>query len=138
MSSRESFDTLYKDALHALADEFADVGSKLATAFPSNDPLRAEATAFVERGGKRFRPALSYITAKSLGFTIASPHVALELFHKFLLAHDDIIDEDAMRYSAPTLHAAMAKKHDRHFGEAMGIIGGDLLASASYRVVLDS
>jgi geranylgeranyl diphosphate synthase type I len=138
MSSRESFDVTYRSALDALAGEFESVDSSLAVDFPLSDPLRRQITSFVKRGGKRFRPALSLIVARSLGHTIVRPHIALELFHKFLLVHDDIIDEDTVRYGAPTLHAAMAKGMQQHYGEAMGIIGGDLLASASYQIILDS
>ena len=138
MSDSDSFDAAYQAALRPLADEFRDIESSLALAFPESDSLRAEMGAFVKRGGKRFRPVLSFIVAQSLGCSVIKPHLSLELFHKYLLAHDDIIDEDAARYNAPTLHAAMAKGHGKHFGESMGIIGGDLLASASYRAILDS
>lgn len=138
MSNRKSFDAMYHTAVNALASEFGGIDSSVAAAFPPNNPLRLELGAFIRRGGKRFRPVLSFVTAKSLGHTTTRPHVALELFHKFLLAHDDIIDEDTVRYSTPTLHAAMAMGQGRHFGESMGIIGGDLLASASYRIILDS
>lgn len=138
MSDHISFDVLYRAALDTLASEFSTDSAFAAIAFPADDPLRQEINAFVTRGGKRFRPVLSFIAAQSLGTTIIRPHVALELFHKFLLAHDDIIDQDAVRYGVPALHAAMAGSKGIHFGEAMGIIGGDLLASASYRTILES
>ena len=138
MSDQESFDATYHAALDALAGEFEGIDSSLAIVFPPSDPLRGEIGTFVKRGGKRFRPALSLIVAESLGCKITKPHIALELFHKFLLVHDDIIDEDSVRYGAPTLHTAMTNGRGRHFGEAMGIIGGDLLASASYQIILDS
>ena len=53
--------------------------------------------------------------------------VAIEIFHKASLVHDDIEDDDAMRYGRPTLH--------RERGIAAALNAGDYLLGAGYRIV---
>ncbi|HEU5186954.1 MAG TPA: polyprenyl synthetase family protein, partial [Candidatus Saccharimonadales bacterium] len=111
--------------------------------FVTEDPLRAEGIRFIAEGGKRFRPALSLVTARSLGQGDVFPHLALETFHKYLLAHDDIIDLDDLRYGAPTIHAKMAETHQgggdaTHFGRSLALIAGDLMANTSTKIVIDA
>src|SRR5215468_6419238 len=59
------------------------------------------------RAGKRLRPYVATVAYLGLGGrdTQAFMPVAasLELFHQFLLAHDDIIDRDLVRYGGPNL-----------------------------------
>ncbi len=58
---------------------------------------------------------------------------ALELFHSSILVHDDIIDQDAVRRGAPTMHAQYAAalrargEHgsSAHRGAALAICAGD-------------
>ncbi|HSE61101.1 MAG TPA: polyprenyl synthetase family protein [Candidatus Saccharimonadales bacterium] len=140
MTDRDYFLAAYKDALEQLSAELPAVQRHIATTFPINDPLREEAVRFTAEGGKRFRPALSLIVASVYGKTDAFPHVALELFHKYLLVHDDIMDRDDARYGAPTVHAKMAElclaPEDReHFGNSLGIMVGNLMAAASFGVI---
>ncbi len=53
--------------------------------------------------------------------------LATEAFHKASLVHDDVEDDDAFRYGAPTLH--------RRFGTATAINVGDYLIGLGYRLV---
>ena len=59
---------------------------------------------------------------------------ALEVFHDFILAHDDIVDQDGMRWGSPTIHTRLQTAypeisiHDReHFWKSLAMIGGDVL-----------
>jgi geranylgeranyl pyrophosphate synthase len=53
--------------------------------------------------------------------------LAIEIFHKASLVHDDIEDDDAFRYGRPTLH--------RKYGLATALNVGDYLIGLGYRLV---
>jgi len=84
-------------------------------------------------GGKRFRPILVILVAKS--FKVSHDKVmpiacAIEFIHTFSLIHDDLpaIDNDDMRRGKPTCHIK--------FGEDIAILAGDALFSESLNLVL--
>jgi len=141
MTDKERFLEAYNQAVVAIEQELAKASYTFARSFP-NDPFYNEVLRFITTGGKRFRPALSLIIARSFGQQDAFPHLALETFHKYLLAHDDIIDRDTMRYGNPTLHAKMTESHTgadgAHFGTSLGIIGGDLMEAMTHKIILAS
>jgi geranylgeranyl diphosphate synthase type II len=87
----------------------------------------------IESGGKRFRPILCMITAKSLGqdFKIVMPTAcAIEFIHTYSLIHDDLpsIDNDDLRRGKPTCH--------KKFGEDIAILTGDALFSEAFNIIL--
>ena len=53
--------------------------------------------------------------------------LAIEVFHKASLVHDDVEDDDCLRYGRPTLH--------RKYGPAAAINVGDYLIGLGYRLV---
>jgi len=84
-------------------------------------------------GGKRFRPILVILVAKSFG--IPSEEVipvacAIEFIHTYSLIHDDLpaIDNDDMRRGRPSCHIK--------FGEDIAILAGDALYSEGLNLVL--
>jgi geranylgeranyl diphosphate synthase type I len=96
---------------------------------------------FVRRGrqGRRVRPVLCYWTYRVLGGNPADSRIvdmcaALELFHSFVLIHDDIVDRAAVRRGAPTVHHRAEIEHRtqgwrgdaHHFGQSMATLVGDL------------
>lgn len=141
MTDKDFFLHTYKEAVTHIEHEIAQSNTYLTQTFPMHDPFYQELARFTANGGKRFRPALSLVVARSFGQNKVTPHIALETFHKYLLVHDDIIDQDTMRYGAPTVHAKMSERHtdaasSKHFGTSLGIIGGDLLAAATHKIIL--
>lgn len=96
--------------------------------------------------GKRIRPILALMYAEECGMKIAentSVFAALEVFHDFILAHDDIIDQDAMRRWSPTIHTRLQTAYPhlqiqdkQHFWESLAIIGGDVLHAIAQQYVL--
>ncbi len=64
---------------------------------------------------------------------------AWEMFHAFLLAHDDIIDNADTRRGAPSLHRRLEALdgHCPRFGQNMAIVAGDLLFGLSIRLLHD-
>tara|TARA_Y100000780_G_C13672751_1_gene413062 strand:+ start:430 stop:1425 length:996 start_codon:yes stop_codon:yes gene_type:complete len=85
---------------------------------------------YVKSGGKRLRP---FIVIKSCEmFEEKVEHVlpiaaAVEMIHNFTLVHDDIMDNDEVRHSVPTVH--------KYYGLPLAILAGDVLFSKAFQVV---
>ncbi|UXD21093.1 geranylgeranyl pyrophosphate synthase [Ignicoccus pacificus DSM 13166] len=82
-------------------------------------------------GGKRLRPALVIMVARTLGATFEealAPAASVELLHNFTLVHDDIMDKDEKRRGVPTVHVL--------YGEPMAILAGDVLYAKAYEALL--
>lgn len=105
---------------------------------PTADPLwatQALAWDFLRRGGKHFRPfitlaayqAQSGVDLGEISDSVRRVAVAIEVFHKASLVHDDIEDDDSERYGQPALH--------RQYGPATAINVGDYLIGLGYRLV---
>jgi geranylgeranyl pyrophosphate synthase len=93
------------------------------------------ARSYIALGGKRLRPFLTVVTYSALTDTNELPEyvlktaLAIEIFHKASLVHDDIEDGTAKRYEAPTLH--------QRYGSAVAINIGDYLIGMGYRLLAD-
>lgn len=92
-------------------------------------------------GGKRLRPQICLWTFQQCSggaFTETMLDLAAgwELFHAFLLAHDDIIDDADTRRGRPSLHRELSSldHHSRTFGRNLGIVAGDLLFTAAMKL----
>src|SRR5256886_191493 len=87
------------------------------------------------RDGKRWRPflavavyqALRSETGDVLPEDLRKIAVAVECFHKASLVHDDIEDNDELRYGEKTLHA--------EYGVPVALNVGDLLIGEGYRQI---
>jgi len=87
------------------------------------------------RAGKRWRPFLVVSAFQALRRDLGKPlpedikkvAVAVECFHKASLIHDDIEDNDALRYGEKTLH--------EEYGAAVALNVGDLLIGEGYRLL---
>ncbi len=99
---------------------------------------------FLTRGGKFFRPFITLAAYDALtgghGWgpngeehvaqlpdAVKRVALAIELFHKASLIHDDIEDDDAFRYGQETVH--------RQHGTATAINVGDYLLGLGYRLI---
>lgn len=97
------------------------------------DILRKAINYSMLNGGKRFRPILCLLTAKSLGkdYRLVIPTAcAIEFIHTYSLIHDDLpsIDNDDLRRGKPTCH--------KMFGEDIAILTGDALFAESFSIIL--
>lgn len=86
-------------------------------------------------GGKRLRPLLTVLAFEA--FSTQSDNqdlnrlaLSVECFHKASLIHDDIEDDDELRYGTETLHA-------RH-GVPVAINIGDLMIGEGYRLLTET
>ncbi len=87
----------------------------------------------IENGGKRFRPILCLLTAKSMGkdYRMVLPTAcAIEFIHTYSLIHDDLpsMDNDDMRRGKLTCH--------KKFGEDIAILTGDALFAEAFSIII--
>ncbi len=85
----------------------------------------------VSGGGKRLRPALLLLIAKTLGFSGPQQHVmaaVVELIHTATLLHDDVVDESSMRRGRETSNAL--------FGNSASVLVGDFLYSRAFQMMV--
>ncbi len=116
---------------------------------PHVRPLFDRASAFVLRGGKRLRPRLALASYRILTGSVEKPPrpawlaaASLELFHAFMLVHDDLIDASLVRRDEPTLHEALRLDADwpddaegRKRSADLGLLAGDLLFALGMRLL---
>ena len=93
--------------------------------------LYEPASYLMNLGGKRMRPALvlaAYALFKD-NFEAALPQaLAVELFHNFTLAHDDIMDDAPYRRGKATIHTK--------WNLNTGILSGDLIMIKAYEELI--
>ena len=86
----------------------------------------------VNSGGKRLRPLLSVLAAKSVGYQ-GSDHLKLaaivEFIHTASLLHDDVVDESTMRRGRQTANAM--------FGNSASVLVGDFLYTRSFQMMTE-
>ncbi|HOK26305.1 MAG TPA: polyprenyl synthetase family protein [Bacteroidales bacterium] len=83
-------------------------------------------------GGKRMRPLLAILSYKAFKNNtdeklLKNLAMSIECFHKASLVHDDIEDEDSLRYGKKTIHA--------QYGVPIAINTGDFLIGEGYRLI---
>ena len=84
----------------------------------------------LESGGKRLRPIIVLYISELFGGKITNSlpaAAALEIFHNFTLAHDDIMDNSLMRRGKKTINS----KWDNN----TGILSGDVMLIISYEIL---
>jgi geranylgeranyl pyrophosphate synthase len=133
--------TDYKEAINARITEWFAAEITAAPTAESRLLLERMCT-LIQRGGKRARPELLYMTYMAYGGSnpesLVDLGLALELHHQFLLVHDDIIDKDTNRYDGPNIIGYYATETSQEIAEAMAILAGDLLFTFSHLAVTRS
>ena len=84
----------------------------------------------LESGGKRLRPMITLYISELFNVkkTVALPAAAaLEIFHNFTLAHDDIMDNSSIRRGKKTINAK--------WDDNTGILSGDVMLIISYEIL---
>lgn len=79
-----------------------------------------------KRDGKRIRPMLVFLVAKSCGEVVPATYhgaVTVELLHAATLIHDDVIDESNTRRGRPSVNAIFDNKR--------AVLAGDYILSSS-------
>ncbi|UZU45037.1 octaprenyl diphosphate synthase [Pasteurella multocida] len=89
----------------------------------------------IQSGGKRIRPMIAILAARTLGFHGEQPITCatfIEFIHTATLLHDDVVDESALRRGNPTANA--------EFGNAASVLVGDFIYTRAFQLMtqLDS
>lgn len=117
-AARAAFDLL--SATEVIAQDFLVSGGK------HSRPFITLAVYDALRGGQATLPSGADCAA-ALPDAVKRVALAIEVFHKASLVHDDVEDDDALRYGRPALH--------RRYGAATAINVGDYLIGLGYRLV---
>lgn len=87
----------------------------------------------IAAGGKRLRPALVLLSARSLGCADGSiPRLlaaVIEFIHTATLLHDDVVDHSDLRRGKKTANAV--------WGNAGAVLSGDFLYSRSFQLMVE-
>ena len=122
------------NAIRALADsDMQDVNQLIYKQLESDVALINQLGFYiVNSGGKRLRPLLSVLAAKSVGYE-GSDHLKLaaivEFIHTASLLHDDVVDESTMRRGRQTANAM--------FGNSASVLVGDFLYTRSFQMMTE-
>ena len=123
-TAKEVFDLLHDD-LRAIEREFGrDAVSSVSVITEIADYLR-------EGGGKRLRPSLLLLAARSLGYTgegMIRLGAVVEMVHTATLVHDDIIDAADTRRGRPSPNT--------NWGSPKCVLVGDWLYMQAFKVAL--
>lgn len=136
------FDEELKTYLRSKEKEYRDIS-------PFVYELFKNISEFTLRGGKRLRPALVYHGYRLFGDDKEKELVELSMFvelvQTYLLIHDDIFDRASIRRNGPTFHKIYEKiatenewGDTSHFGNTVGILGGDMASSLFNEVIINS
>ncbi len=124
-TAREVFDLL-RDDLSAIEVELGrDAVSAVSTITEIAEYLRGG-------GGKRIRPTLLLLSARSLGYTgdgMIRLGAVVELVHTATLVHDDIIDAADMRRGRPSANTT--------WGNEKCVLAGDWLYMQAFHIALE-
>jgi len=86
----------------------------------------------INSGGKRLRPMLAVLSAKSYGYEGELHYLLaaiIEFIHTATLLHDDVVDESELRRGNETANAL--------FGNAASVLVGDFLYSRAFEMMVD-
>ena len=119
---------LYKKVI---CDELEQLENTLTESINSDIELAMKVSGYiVKSGGKRIRPAICILVAKTLGYSkpdlirLAS---SIELLHTATLIHDDVVDESLVRRGKESIQA---KWDDAH-----GVLVGDFVYSKAFQLM---
>ena len=119
---------LYKKVI---CDELEQLENTLTESIYSDIELAMKVSGYiVKSGGKRIRPAICILVAKTLGYSepdlirLAS---SIELLHTATLIHDDVVDESLVRRGKESIQA---KWDDAH-----GVLVGDFVYSKAFQLM---
>jgi geranylgeranyl diphosphate synthase type II len=142
--------SIFKEKVNAeLKRQFSEYKKNLVGADSIYLDLLDEMETFILRGGKRLRPYMMYLAYKGFGGmqdeSILPVTASLELLHNFLLIHDDIIDQDTMRYGGKNIggvykdyFAELGDDEAKRNANNVALLAGDISHLMSSRVIVGS
>ncbi len=125
---RDSLEELSRLLHQELQEVEAEIQKNLHSQVPS---VTQVARHIVMSGGKRLRPILCILAAKSLGYggaRIISMGTAIEFIHTATLLHDDVIDNAQLRRGRPSCNAIWDNKSSVLVGDFLYCQASSLIA----------
>jgi geranylgeranyl diphosphate synthase type I len=123
---------------------FADRRAELSVSAPEAMMLLDGLEELTMRGGKRLRPAVLVAAQRAIRpfgplTEVISACAGLEVLQSYLLIHDDWMDGDEERRGGPSVHVLLGKRvGNRHLGDALAILSGDLGSAYAWDLVMES
>jgi geranylgeranyl diphosphate synthase type I len=134
----------------ALADAIAERRGRIERHLAAHPPSGLASARLLEgvheylrRGGKHLRGTVCLLSCGLFGGPEESAlpaAAAIEVFHAWTLAHDDIVDRDTVRRGGPTLHrwferAARAGHDAPWYGLSLSLLAGDIQQAWSFELL---
>ena len=134
LSERKVSPSSLKPILAPVAEDLLAVDREIRARLSSDVALIGTVADYIiAAGGKRLRPAVLLLLARSLGYR-GSAHVLLaaviEFIHTATLLHDDVVDESDLRRGRATANAL--------FGNAASVLVGDFLYSRAFQMMVEA
>ena len=136
----------YGAVIEKRLEEFLDEHHKQAEQYhPFIGKVYGDIKEFVLRKGKRLASCSALLTYK--GYTgevdenILKACVGVELYRHAILIHDDLVDLDATRRGASTLHKKFMdtySPYDNRFGDGTAVFAGNIAYSLGVRALMES
>ena len=116
------------------------VDEQLKNLLPGREPLGLyePVNYTIALGGKRLRPALCMLAARTIGGDATKalhPALGIELFHNFTLLHDDIMDAAPLRRGEPTVYVKWNTNTAILSGDAMFVLAYEQIAQVDSGVL---
>jgi octaprenyl-diphosphate synthase len=123
---------MYKKIRATVEDDFSAVNQFIVDQLYSNVPLVESIGHYiVEAGGKRMRPVLVLLSARSCGYD-GDDHVkmasVIEFIHTATLLHDDVVDMSTMRRGRPTANS--------QWNNPSSVLVGDFIYSRAFQILV--
>lgn len=114
---------------------------------PNYEKLLVDMQKHLLRGGKRLRPTLMILGYQAAGgddIDLAlDAALSLEIFHSFVLIHDDVMDGDDRRHGAPNITGMYDRRFARKLppgearktAESIAILAGELNEAFTFEII---
>ena len=123
----------FKEVRQILKEDFDHVDALIISNLESSVASATEIGSHILlAGGKRLRPMVSLLVARTMGSqsrTAITLAVLLEFLHTATLLHDDVVDDSDLRRGRPTANAL--------WGNSPSIIVGDFLYSRAFQLMVE-
>jgi len=116
-----------------IKQDLKELESYLVLSINSEVDLATEVSSYLVRaGGKRIRPIVSILIAKSHGYAgkeLIKLSSAIELLHSATLIHDDVVDQSEIRRGKKSIHNKWDNAH--------GVLVGDFIYSKAFQLMAE-
>ncbi|HEY42043.1 MAG TPA: polyprenyl synthetase family protein [Dehalococcoidia bacterium] len=128
------------DIYQPVQEDLASVEAELKLVSQVENPWLSELLEYsLKGGGKRIRPILTLLSARSYNYdidTLMPMAMAVELMHLATLVHDDTIDNSAVRWGRPTINKLWGTEQAVLLGDYLFAQAGELVAKTDNLAVI--